>query len=839
MSRFPIFRFALLIGLLYAEAISSRMDKELYEAVYQFEIKGNFADAQDQLSRISIEGDDEDKSKAFFLLGKIQELSESPLNATFYYRQALINPKNARDAYFLASRIESLDTTPERLILDKTNFTASIRETFNGKQPSILLSNNQLYSLHNEKFVSVPTFISESARILAVTPGGIWFSDENTQTLHFQPKDSRQPVHSYHFDSAISSIFPLPGIGAFAVTEKTFAFAGNEGLRFSVENRYRGCSPVGFYQPQNAFVVSCPDNALHLFDAESGAEKQTLSLIDPIQKTLLSDNGIFVSSANTLWYFRPQSSSAYLWKNSGNPIEDAVFFEDRIAVLESDGKLKLLDLESGKELAKTSIDGEKLFPVACGTLGIFSKEGALSVVDTALRHLWHYHFGKPLTAEPLQSQGLLFLPFEKGELWTLNALHYGGRSILSQRFAEKAFKAKDAGDWQEMEALIDSSRKLEPGNPTASYLYAVNLERTGASESKRAEAWSDAVRYSFGDKRASASILSHYAKIIGASYVHFLPLSPRTLYPNLFSAGHTLFTIDPAAQKLLALDPSSGNVRWSKSLGLLETSPVLSNDNARLAIANGFRLQIHDLFPGGKTHYSELPGKPFQIKFHENVIYVSTWNGYLIKLLAPNYGIAWARKLFALPFLFDISKGSIAVSSLEGTLGFVSEATGQNSKPMIESKANISVMDLTDSTIAVATDQNEIRIYTQESEEPKQIFSTSSAVLSLKWIPIGNTKYLLAGLADQKISLYGPTAKDALWTFAGKNSVYANPVVNGNHLYIDQQSHIAQISLSKGTVERLFSTPGGAGTPFILDNTLFCTSPKRLLYAFPLAKIIQ
>lgn len=158
---------------------------------------------------------------------------------------------------------------------------------------------------------------------------------------------------------------------------------------------------------------------------------------------------------------------------------------------------------------------------------------------------------------------------------------------------------------------------------------------------------------------------------------------------------------------------------------------------------------------------------------------------------------------------------------------------------MVESGANISVLDLADSTLAVATDQNEIRLYGKNSETPFQVIPTNSAVLSAQWVSLGNAKYLLVGFADQKIGLYAQTSREPIWTFSGNNSVYTAPVVNGNYLYIDQQSHIAQISLSKGTVEKRFATPGGAGTPFILENTLFCTSPKRLLYAFPLAKPFQ
>ncbi|MDY6370664.1 MAG: hypothetical protein SPL20_12625, partial [Fibrobacter sp.] len=117
MKRFRLSTFLFFACALSSIAFASRMDIELYEAVYQFELKGNFAEAQDMLSRISIEGDDEDKSKAFFLLGKIQEVSENPQTAAFYYRQALASPNNISEAYFLANRIAALDSSPERIVL--------------------------------------------------------------------------------------------------------------------------------------------------------------------------------------------------------------------------------------------------------------------------------------------------------------------------------------------------------------------------------------------------------------------------------------------------------------------------------------------------------------------------------------------------------------------------------------------------------------------------------------------------------------------------------------------------------------------------------------------------
>lgn len=834
MNSFRKFLTLFSVCILPAAALA-RMDKELYEAVYQFEVKGNFYEAQDMLSRISIEGDEEDKAKAFFLLGKIQEISENPQNAPFYYRQALANPANVREAYFLADRIAALDTTPERLVIGQVRFSAPIRQTFPGKTPSLLLSDNRLFSLYNEKFVSVQTFLPKDARILAVAPSGIYFTDSRRLSLSFLPKDSREPVHTDTFNSEIQHVLPVQS-GAMVLSEKNFALTGNDGIKFSIENRYRNCIPAGTYSEQGDLVISCEDNALHLIDPESGNEKRTLSPIDPIHKVLLSSHGIFVSSASTLWRYLPERSSSYIWKNSGNPIEDIAVFGNDVVVLESGGKLKRFESQNGRLLSEATIDGEKLFELSPGMLGIFSQEGALTAVDTAFRTLWTYHFGKPLAAEPIRSQGLVFLPFANGELKTISALHYGMKPILSQQYADRAAAEQERGNWLLSEALIDSAFALEPGNPTASYLYAVNLERIGADERKRADAWAKAVQNSFGDRHAASSTLEHYSKIIGASYVQFLPLSPRTLYPSLFGSKHGLFTIDPAAQKLLALDPATGKIRWTKDLGLLETSPVLSSDQAHLALASGFRLGIWDLTPNGKQYYSDLPGKPFLVQFSRGAIYVSTWNGYFIKLLSPSYQIAWVRKLFDIPFLFDLEAERIAVASLEGTFGLVNEATGQNSKALNNVRAGISAMDLSDSLLAIATEQNEIQIFSDTGTAPLHTISTDNAIVSLKWVQVKTTRYLLAGFADQKIRLFGLSSTEPLWTYAGAGSIYTAPIIYGHSLFIDQNAYIAQISLAKGTLEKRFPTPGGAGTPFVLDNTLFCTSPKRLLYAFPIAK---
>lgn len=810
------------------------MDKELLKAVYEFEIKGNFAEAEDMLSKISLEGDAAEKSEAFFLLGKIQELSASPQNAAFYYRQALANPKSAGMAYFLASRIAALDSSPERLVERPIRLRSPVERSFPGESPAVLLSNGALYRLPSDDSPLEKLPLPEGSKVQAVSPAGIWYTDGDGRTLRFQTRDLNLPSRSIDLHSEILHVVPISNTAAAAMTQNGLSLVGGDGVRLSLENRYRGCKIVGTYSPTESLVLNCEDNALHFIRMDTGSEEQILSLPSPILKTFLTDDGVFVLTSSSIRHYKPQSGPSIIWKREGLSIEAAAMFGPGLAVLESDGTLRLWNLSTGRETERATVDGETLFEISAGALGVFSGEGALTVLDSALNPLWHYHFGRPLAAAPVKSGSKIHLPFDKGEILPMTALHFGKKPLLSETFAEKASAFQSAGEWDSAKVYIDSALALEAGNPTATYLFAVNLERIGASETARADAWARAVRFSSGDKKAASGILAHFAKIVGASYARILPLSPHTLYPNLFGAGHRLYTVDPAAQKLFSFEAETGNLRWTRELGELETSPILSNDASHLAFASGFRANILELSPNGKTLHADLPGKPFQLQFADGALFVSTWNGYFVKLLPPGYRIAWARKLFDMPFLIDFSKSSISAVSLEGSFGFVNPVTGQNAEAFSQTGQNVVSAELSDSLLAIATDKNEIRIYDKRGKLHSTL-SASSSVLFLKWVSLGANDYLLAGFSDQKINLYSPATREPIWTYPGKGSVYMTPVVRGNSLYIDQHTHIAKISLSKGTVEFRYPTPGGAGTPFILGNTLFCTSPKRLLYAFPLS----
>ena len=352
---------------------------------------------------------------------------------------------------------------------------------------------------------------------------------------------------------------------------------------------------------------------------------------------------------------------------------------------------------------------------------------------------------------------------------------------------------------------------------------------------KKQKAWSEAVRLSASNPQITQYILSRYGKAINAKFVSLLPISPKTKYPQFFSNKRNLFTIDPAANRLLCINTDNGELRWARNIGKLDESPATANNDNILAIASGYVLSIFDLTRDGAPATIQLPGKAFEAQVFDNVIYVSTWNGFLLKITANDNKLIWSRKIFSVPFLTAKNGNQLHLSNLEGEIVTIDDSEGQVKEGSSRKIAGpVTHIASADSILITATSSNKLNLLNLKYNDrtPTQILLESS-VTSLSLVNDKNEQKLLIGLADQTILLYTITGAP-IWKFQGRNSVFTKPYVKDGEAWIDQGNEVVAISLNDGNISRKFSTPGEAGTPFVTGHTLFCASPKRLLYGFSL-----
>ena len=105
--------------------------------------------------------------------------------------------------------------------------------------------------------------------------------------------------------------------------------------------------------------------------------------------------------------------------------------------------------------------------------------------------------------------------------------------------------------------------------------------------------------------------------------------------------------------------------------------PVIDNDENTLVIASGYNIFIYDLNKDTSPASLQLPGKAFKMNVTEDAIYVSTWNGFLLKIQKPDNKLAWSRKIFSVPFLHTKSDKTIFACNLEGELVSLDDEAGQ------------------------------------------------------------------------------------------------------------------------------------------------------------------
>lgn len=821
-----------LLSLCGVFAHAEKMNSTIQEAIYEFEMKGETAKATRLLEKVSTQGDREDREKAFFYLGKIKELSGNRASANFYYQQSLSSTKEINKAYWLSEREAATGNTNEALIKKRVALRSPIKKVFKGEPSYILLNNGNIKKVLADTIVDVRAGLPEKSDILNIDGSGIWFQTSARDSLFYKPHYSKSPLKAYAIPATTE--FYARGDNAIAQNGHTLTILDKKGIVAQVNETYNGCHIEGYYSTTGHYILNCTDNALHFVSNIDGTETYTISLFDAIQKVLVDGNDILLLSGNNLFCYQPKLRSSPRWKMPFSNAEEVLPFNRRIAVLEASGKITLLEKDLGSIVNIIRSDAVAMHPLALGTLGLFSNEGDLIAVDTLLMPIWHFNFARPILAPPIHTENGIHLIFDDSHLVSIAPHYYGKRALQSDLLALKASAMAEAGAWKEITPLLDTLLRLEPGNAEAWLYKALMLEATGGSEKERQKAWSEAVRLSISTLHSSNSILNRYSKTIGAKFVSLLSISPKTMYPQFFGHKKNLFTLDPAAEKLICINADNGEVRWSRNLPKMTDSPVISSDENTFALASGFALNIYNLDHEAEPQSIQLPGKAFNIQQTSSSIYIATWNGFLLKITKSENRLAWSRKVYSSPFLFTPHESTVYAASLDGEIKYIVDNSGQPLESSQKLPTGVLHIVHADTTVALASENNRLYLYSANdiTREPTQILM-ESPIVSLQATKSHDGNNILVGLADQSLLLYS-TSGTPLWKFQGKNSIFMKPFISGSYAWIDQGNEVISLSLKDGSVVNRFKTPGGAGTPFVMNRTLYSASSKRLLYGFSL-----
>lgn len=822
-----------LCSLFSSQALASKMASQLQEAIYLFEMKGDVDDAIRLLEKISRQGDADDKEFAFFYLGKIYDLGSNKAQANHFYSRSQAFTQNTSKSYWLAQRDAATSFAPERLLQKTIPLRSPIRKFFDGKNANILFENGHIAKIESGMIIEIASKLNENEHLLQINADGMWFQSPTRDSLFYKPHNA--PNQEVSFEVKNISQFTATSNNAIAITDKGFSIIDRKGSIVKGNTDYASCQLINDQFINDNFIFNCPDNALHFVSASTTTETFTIALYDIIQKVFVFKNLIYLVSGNELFCYSLQNTKNPLWKVAIGNIESLQNFENNIVTLEASGKITLYNRTTGAILSSVRANASNIYTLAQGTLGLFSNEGSVITVDTLLRPLWGFNFAKAPMTQPVAKRRFIYVPFDNKKIYAIDAHYYGQRPLFSSKLASQAVHLAKRNRWDNISPILDSIIKNEPGNAEAHFLKAFNLERKKSSEKDRQKAWAEAVRLSTGSPQIARIVLKYYRKVIGATFASQLSVSPKTLYPQLLGSKKNIYTVDPATEQLICINAETGEQRWSKYIGKIGNAPVIQSDENSIVISTGYQMNIYDMNKDSFNKPLQLPGKAFNFTISGDYIYAATWNGFLLKISRNTNSIVWSRKVYSMPFHVVKLNRTLQLCNLDGELTRLNDDNGltiDNTTNKIQ--VNITAMEGIDSTLVLVSSTNKLFLQNTKRKEfsPIQVLM-EYPIISMQVLRDQNEDKIIISLADQSILLYSNIGTP-LWKFQGKKSIFSKPFIYDGKAWIDQGSELIAISIKTGKIVKTFNTPGGAGTPFILNHTLFTASPKHVLYAFPL-----
>ncbi|MCL2259756.1 MAG: hypothetical protein FWC15_00205 [Fibromonadales bacterium] len=570
------------------------------------------------------------------------------------------------------------------------------------------------------------------------------------------------------------------------------------------DERFVNCEMEGELYLAQRIVYKCPDNSLHLVSKKDGVETWNIPFADKPAKVFLTFDGLFLYCQNSLYFYSLGNGLESPVRISTLDVQDVQDIGDKIYVLDISGNISLFNKNSGKIVSGAKSDGEKFFKPGIGLIGTYQKNGGISVFDTLLNNLWDYQIDGEIDTVAVSADSVVFF------------LQNGSAEILYTRHYQKLTALDDSG--------VDSLLFFESGSALAWY----NIATRENSDS----AWRRAVIYGARKPEFSSVIFLDYALRIGAKWVKYMPVSSAISYPKMFSEANWLFVYDDGSQSLLKFSLETGNAGGEVSLPK-EKKYTLANDYPPwLILSSGYWLSQFSLREQNSLSI-EMPGVPFSYLRNKDSIYVGLWNGFVLKYFTPKMRLDWSRKVSSAQVFLTI--GNMGVYSLsQGRVTLLSSEKADNVFNL-DLSGPVSDFKFKNGLFAVVLEGGKIQIFS-EAEQFKLLgtFSASSPVISIELLEMSGKTYALVGEANQNLSLYEIPSAVHVWTFKSKGSAAMQSILHGQHVWLDQDGSVVGLDIKTGKEVKKYPIFGNGASISIQGNTLYCATPEKLLYAFPL-----
>lgn len=565
-------------------------------------------------------------------------------------------------------------------------------------------------------------------------------------------------------------------------------------------SRFANCIYKGEISFVQHIVFMClEDNSLRLVSKNKGTETWSLPFTDKPAEVFVIPDGFFLYYANSLYFYKINDGLDLVWRIYTLEVQDIKVIANKIYILDISGKIALLNKNSGQPIAEVISDGEKFFNPGIGLVGIYQKNGGISVFDTVLTKLFDYQIDGEIAGEPIikQDSVIFNLTNEKSE-------------ILYTKYYQKPEHPLSENS--------DSLFSLESGNALAWF----NLAKQTNSDSS----WRRSVIYGARKQELAQIIFEKYAQKIGAKWVKHLPVSSKMLYPQIFNDANNLFISDAEAQTLFKISTENGKQQGEIFLPRDRKYTIVNEESPWLMLSSGYFLSQFSMREQ-KNILFEIPGKPFSFLRNKNYVYIALWNGFVLKYSLPQMQFKQSVKISSSPVLLATGEKDV-YSFSQRKINNLS-----NAKEINLNFDNANYFMFKNSMFVLASETGMIKIFSKNFEQLGEIFSNAT-IISLELLEHNNKTYALTGSINQTLSLYEIPSGKHIWSFKSKGSASMQAVLHNSNIWLDQDGAIVAINIDSGKIVKKYPIFGSGAYIKILDNTLFCTTPQKLLYAFPL-----